>query len=305
VVVSLTAERIALANCAVEQAFARASVAWQAIPHWDTGDPGQTMVRDDTAVTLAAAGLAASPPVPPVSDDPFGAPRPLDLTQHTEPFRVTLAQATAQTPDALLAAVLPRAAQLAQKFDAAVLGALAGPAGAAATKAGGTFPWFPALAAPAATPPAPGGPVILAALILGRQLLEDSGYRASACLVASTKHFTDLNQWVGSNVATEGLLVGANANSLHRASTLDAAAKTATAPALPDRMLLIGRRQEIAHGRAATATPGEEPIDLAVSVPPSLEVVGETATGQIQLAVRVRYATRFKDERGVVVFHNP
>ena len=44
-------------------------------------------------------------------------------------------------------------------------------------------------------------------------------------------------------------------------------------------------------------------MDIAVSVPPSLEVIGENAAGQIELAVRVRFATRVKDERGVVVFH--
>jgi hypothetical protein len=38
--VSLSAERIAIANRAIEQTFAQASVVWQAIPHWDTGDPG-------------------------------------------------------------------------------------------------------------------------------------------------------------------------------------------------------------------------------------------------------------------------
>ena len=49
-----------------------------------------------------------------------------------------------------------------------------------------------------------------------------------------------------------------------------------------------------------SASPGEEPVDLAVSVLPSLEVVGETATGNIELAVRIRFATRIKDVRGVV-----
>ena len=68
-------------------------------------------------------------------------------------------------------------------------------------------------------------------------------------------------------------------------------------------MIMLGRRQEIAQGGAPTASPGEEPVDIAVSVPPSLEVVGETANGQIELAVRMRFATRVKDARGVVVFH--
>ena len=63
---------------------------------------------------------------------------------------------------------------------------------------------------------------------------------------------------------------------------------------------MIGRRQLIAHGGAASASPGEEPVDLAVSVFPSLEVVGETANGNIELAVRIQFALRIKDVRGLI-----
>ena len=38
---SLSAERVAIANRAIQQTFEKSSIAWQAIPHWDTGDPGQ------------------------------------------------------------------------------------------------------------------------------------------------------------------------------------------------------------------------------------------------------------------------
>ena len=41
----LNAERIAVANKAIQDTFEQTSVAWQAIPHWDTGDPAQTKVR--------------------------------------------------------------------------------------------------------------------------------------------------------------------------------------------------------------------------------------------------------------------
>jgi hypothetical protein len=165
------------------------------------------------------------------------------------------------------------------------------------------FGWHITLVAPAPAPAvgaAPAPPPALAALISARQVLEDSGYRAPACLIASTAHFNDLAQWVGSNVATEGLLVGANANSLHRATQLNAA--PAAVPARPHRMIMIGRARHIEHGCAASASPGEEPVDIAVSVPPSLEMVGENAAGLLEFAVRIRFATRFKDERGVVVF---
>jgi hypothetical protein len=70
-------------------------------------------------------------------------------------------------------------------------------------------------------------------------------------------------------------------------------------------LLLIGRRQRIAHGGAPSASPGEEPVDLAVSVPPSLEVVGETSDGYIELAVRTRLAVRVKDNYGVIGVETP
>ena len=43
----LSAERLALANQTILETFEQTSVAWQAIPHWDTGDPSQTLVRSD------------------------------------------------------------------------------------------------------------------------------------------------------------------------------------------------------------------------------------------------------------------
>ena len=66
-------------------------------------------------------------------------------------------------------------------------------------------------------------------------------------------------------------------------------------------MILLGRRQRIAHGGAAAVSPGEEPVDLAVSVPP--EPGGRSARledGNIELAVRIRFAPRITDEHGVV-----
>ena len=142
---SLSAERLAIANRAIQQTFEKASVAWQAIPHWETGDPGQALVRSD--VVFAVAGAAAAPPVPQLAAGPLGAAA-LPLTPLTVQFQMTLAQVTAATPDALLAAVLPRAVNLAQQFDGAVLGAAGRPAtpqrvrgtpGCAAVVAGGTY----------------------------------------------------------------------------------------------------------------------------------------------------------------------
>ena len=44
----LSAERLALANQTVWETFQRTSVACQAIPYWETGDPGQSSVRSDS-----------------------------------------------------------------------------------------------------------------------------------------------------------------------------------------------------------------------------------------------------------------
>src|SRR5689334_5692385 len=105
----LSAERLAVANKAIQETFEQSSVAWQAIPHWDTGDPGQTRVRSDVETPLGTG--------------PYGGN---SIAVKTEPVRfyVTLAQACAPNPDALLAAVMPRAVELAQKVDDYVVGQL-------------------------------------------------------------------------------------------------------------------------------------------------------------------------------------
>jgi hypothetical protein len=300
---SLSPERIAIANRAICSTFERTSIAWQAIPHWDVGDPAQVNVRSDAILTLAA--MAAPPPVPPLPPGPLGAGR-LPIARRAVPFQLSLAQASAPTPDALLAAVIPRAAELAQQFDGAVLPVLGDPA-AVAGAAGGALAaaWFPLLAAPVPPPVPAAAAGILYALINGRQTLEDAGYRAASCLIASTPYFVNLSQWVGSNVATEGLLVGANANSLFRASALtNLVLPLGGGAAARNFMLMIGRRQEIAHGEAARASAGEEAVDIAVSVSPSIEVVGDNGVGTVDLAVRIAFAVRFKDERAVIVFRD-
>ncbi|BBX07199.1 hypothetical protein MAIC_20020 [Mycolicibacterium aichiense] len=49
----MSAERFALANQAVRDTFAQCSIVWQAIPHWDVGDPGQIKVADGNTVPRA------------------------------------------------------------------------------------------------------------------------------------------------------------------------------------------------------------------------------------------------------------
>jgi len=257
----LSAERLALANQTVRETFAETCVAWQAIPYWDTGDPGQSTVRADDI------------------DNPAAPPIPLDPIP--VPFAVSVAQALSPSPDALLAQVMAKTVELSQLVDDSVLPQLR-------AKAKGTD----------LTIAAPGlAQDVLNQLIPARARVEDEGYRAPSCIITNTPGLVALTQLDGGYSVLDSLLTPANVNSLHRAKKVD---NSAAGNALV-RILFLGRRQRIAHGGAGDASPGEEPVDLAVSVFPTLEVVGETATNQVDLAVRIRFATRIKDAGGIVV----
>lgn len=241
----LSAERLAVADRAVRETFEQCSVAWQAIPHWDTADPGQTWVRSDT--------------IPPDF---------LELVSANEKFAVTLAQAGAPTPDPLLAVLTAKTVELAANIDTAILAKL---------NTADTSPLSPASDTTAA---------LLDTLIDARARVENAGYRAPSCLLTNTDGLKKLNRLESGEDVAEAVLKAAGVNALYRVEGIG--------------MLLLGRRQRIAHGAAATASPGEEPVDVAVAVAPSLEVIGENPGGDIELAVRIRYALRIKDPGGVV-----
>jgi hypothetical protein len=295
---SLSPDRKAIADRAIQQTFERTSVAWQALPHWDTQDPGQAFIRNDVVFSFEAGEDVE------IKEGPFGLDPLWPQLLHTR-FRLTLAQATAPTPDALLAGVIARTVTLAREFDDTVVDQIIDPyrGGAARIEGDGRSDWFIAWGAVAgeaadaedavqATPQA-----ILPQLLRGRAQLEDSGYRAPCCLITSTEHYNNLNGWVDGDVALHKLLAGANVDSVHRTSLLDNAVGGA------DATLMLGRMQQFPKGCASGVSPGEEPVDLAISVPPSLEVIGENAQGNVELAIRIRFATRVKDQRGIVVFH--
>ncbi|MDX6667343.1 MAG: hypothetical protein QOK04_723 [Solirubrobacteraceae bacterium] len=248
----LSAERLALANQAVQETFEQCCIAWQAIPHWDTGDPGQARVPNDV-----------------VNNPGF-----LNIDLEKKDFQVTVVQANAPTPDALLIEVMAKTKDLAKAVDEDVLPKLYAKAGHKKTTA--------------VTDTA-----LLNTLIAARADVENAGYRAPSCLLTNTVGLQKLSQLVSGYSILQQLLVAANVYSLHRADKIDTT-NTKT------RLVVLGRRQRIPEGSAAEASPGEEPVDLAVSLLPSLEVVGETSTGQIELSVRIRYATRIKDVNGLV-----
>ncbi|TPG34581.1 hypothetical protein [Mycolicibacterium hodleri] len=261
----LSAERLAIANRTVQETFEQTSIAWQAIPRWDTGDPGQARVRGDV-----------------VNNPDPNAALPA-LVSATVDFDVTLAQAIAPIPDSLLARVTAMTVELAAKVDDAVIPAL--------RKAG-----TPDLPLNDATPD-----TVVGSLIDARVRVEKAGYRASSCLITTTAGLKVVSTLVSGVPGTEVLFGPPNINSLHRAEVVET-----TPPAKKFAQgILLGRRQRIPHGRAVDASPGEEPVDLAVSVFPSLEVVGDTTAGTIAVSVRIRYAVRIKDVGGIVALIKP
>jgi hypothetical protein len=268
----LSAERIALANQAIRETFEQTCVAWQAIPHWDTGDPGQTRVRADSVNDLRAASLELIP-------DRVGC-------------NVTLAVAVAPTPDPLLARVMASTVELARKVDGTVLSRLR-------------------TEVPVRDIDFTSVDKIPGVLIGARAIVEDRGYRAPSCLLTNTRALQQISTLISGESVVETSLKSANVNALHRASQLDEQAKLDEKTKRDEKTkkgdplavaLFLGRRQRIAQGAAASASPGEEPVDIAISVLPSLEVVGEasTAGNEIEMAVRICFVMRIKDSAGVV-----
>jgi hypothetical protein len=265
----LSAERLVLANQTIKETFEQCSIAWQAIPHWDTRDPGQLRVPSDIV----------------------NKPTFVKLEPKEKPFRLTLVQANAPTPDSLLAEVIHKTAELAKTVDSGVLEAL--------YKGKASLTTIPTPPPPPPPPPDPLGE-ILKALIEARADIEDAGYRAPSCLITNTDGLIALSALDSGYSDLRAVLRAANVNSLHRATKID--------PALAKGkklFLMLGRRQLMAHGSAAQASPGEEPVDLAVSVLPSLEVVGEAPNGEIEVAVRIRFALRIKDASAIVAVTAP
>jgi hypothetical protein len=248
----LSAERLALANQVVQETFEQCCIAWQAIPHWDTGDPGQARVPNGVV----------------------NAPGFLPLTPKRQDFQLTVVQANAPTPDSLLAEVMASTAKLAGDVDEDVIPQLYTAAGPTTT---GTGPQ-----------------ALQDTLIDARAKVENYGYRAPSCLITNTAGLKKLSHLVSGYSILQPLLDSANIDSLHRAGKVDPVSNAKT------RLVLLGRRQRIAHGSATEASAGEEPVDLAVSVLPSLEVVGEAPGGEIALSIRISYATRIKDPNGLV-----
>lgn len=269
---SVSADRVAMADQVVLRTFARSSIAWQAIPHWDTGDRGQNRVRDDRQAPAATEESDDAPPAAPFASGS------LPVVGAGVRFRVTLSQAMADTPDALLAAVIARSVTLAGRVDKAVFETL--------VEAPSTSAQTSVQASEITTPG------LLEALLRGRARLEDVGLHAPSTLIAGPKAFLALNQIEQGRFVLDDMLAAADIGSLYRSTRLGD----------PNALLLLGRRQDIAHRCAAEASAGEEPVDLAVSVFPSLEVVGDYpgAPAEIELGVRIRYAARVKHDGGVV-----
>jgi hypothetical protein len=256
----LSAQHLALANQAVIETFENCSVAWQVLPHWDTGDPAQTQVPADDV-------KATTPGLLPVE----GWHIPLD---------VTLATVIAPTPTALLSKVTAKTVQLAAAVDRTVMLALH--AKATSSNFDDSTP-----------------DKLLESVLAAREILEKNGFRAPSAALTTTIGLTALSHMVGGYSILNSLLDAANINALHRVNELQDPVPANNYA----RAILLGRRQRIPQGGAADASPGEEPVDLAVSVAPSLEVIGESGDNRIALAVRARGAVRVKDSGALVVLN--
>jgi|SRR3984885_7343848 hypothetical protein len=281
----LNADRIAVANKTIQDTFEQSCIAWQAIPHWEVGDRGQLRVRSDNAYAPAVNEGELSPPISPGDS--------LKLEAKSVRFAMTVAQTIAPTPDALFAAVIARTVQLAGNVDSEVIDLLRK----------GAKHSVPVTASPT--------PIedLLNALIAARAKVEKFGYRAPSCLLTDTEGLKALNDLQSGLSDFQALLDAANINSVYRVDQLGTGTGSGQDEVsdpgqgnvpFKGRLLLLGRRQRIPHGGAAATSAGEEPVDLAVSVPPSLEVVGETDAGDIEMSVRIRFAPRFTDLYGVV-----
>jgi hypothetical protein len=217
----------------------------------------------------------------PADDVTAASPGLLAIDGWRIPFDVTLATAIAPTPTALLNLVTAKTVELAAAVDKTVVLAL---------RAKSTPVNFDET-----TPP----DTILASLLSARAQVEQNGFRAPSAALTTTDGLTTLSQMVSGYSVLNSLLDAANINSLHRVNELeDPLPATDIA-----RVLLLGRHQRIPDGGAADASPGEEPVDFAVSVAPSLEVIGESGDNRIALAVRARGAVRVKDPGALVVLN--
>jgi hypothetical protein len=271
----LTAQQLAVANQAVLETFETTSIAWQAVPQWNVGDPGQSRVRNDVV----------------------NAPGFLTLELLQIPFQLTLAQTSAPSTDSIVAEVTWYATELVRQFDLYVLFWL------------GVFAWAKKIDFNEVSQD-----VLLQNLIDARAHVEDAGYRAPSCLITNTQGLKSLSSLSSGYPIVEALLEAAHVNSLHRTSLYEFIVDAVNPDGTPAKdnknkpiprprtvMVMLGRRQLIAHGAAMDASPGEEPVDLAVSVAPSIECVGEGPGSVIELSVRVRFALRIKDPEALVL----
>lgn len=273
----LTAQQLAVANQAVVETFETTSIAWQAIPQWKVGDPGQSRVRDDI-----------------VNNPGF-----IDVELRQIPFQLTLAQTSAPSTDSIVAEVNWYATELVRQFDFFFLFWLL------------VYAWPNTIKFVDSSQD-----VLLQNLIDARAKVEDAGYRAPSCLITNTRGLKSLSSLASGYPIVEALLEAAHVNSLHRTSwyavtensvnadgkdPTDSGGTVIVEPNPTTVMVMIGRRQLIAHGAAMDASPGEEPVDLAISVAPSVECVGEGPGSVIELSVRIRFALRIKDPSALVL----
>ena len=317
------------ANRAITQVFETTSMAWRTIPHWHTGDPGRGYIRNDSWYQFSSFTAPPAPlpptlntPTPGLGAGPYGG-APIQINgDATKEVNVTLAEAISTNADQVVSAASAMAVEVVKKFDQDVAAKLADPA-LNLVNAGTYAPPTPVsyhASVPISVfgpppPPAPPAPVVPTVELLGaRSTIENAGYRGTRSVWAGAGYFNAFHQALGSRLILPACTSSLQMSSIYRweqppapddtLDALDPDDPTVKKPtSIESTMIIIGRRQEIAPGRAFEAAAAPEPIDLAVSVAPSLEIIGDNSPNrEINLAVRIRYALRFKDNRAVVVW---
>ncbi len=254
------------ANAEIMRVFETTSVMWRTIPHWDTGDSMMSMVPGD-AVNVAD-------PKPDTPLDPLADSAMVPIARFSQRFVIDPAVAADGT-DGVLAAVGAVARLVAAEVDAALVDELR-KAGTSTRAAKATefkddeFGLFSETV----------------------RSLQDAGYRGPRAVYATTAWFDKMN----GAITSSGKSLRDAAQHILDIASLDHTPASATG----EKTTIILGRSGNADGSAA----GHEPVDLAVSIMPSLEYLG-VDSGKLLLAVRLACALRVKDVKALVEWAEP
>ena len=253
------------ANAEIMRVFETTSVVWRTIPHWDTSDPTMSLVPSD-AVTVD--------PDSPEPHDPLADSAMVAITRFSQQFVIDPAVAADGT-DGVLAAVGAVARLVAKQLDESLVNSLREACSTArATKdtdfKDDEFGLFSETV----------------------RCLQDAGYRGPRAVYATTAWFDKMN----GAITHSGKSLRDAAQHILDIASLDHTPATAGGE---QTTIILGR-----SGNADGSAAGHEPVDLAVSIMPSLDYLGVQGS-KLLLAVRAACALRVKDVKALVEWTEP